>query len=159
MALFPARTPALTDWRRPLVIGAVALSASIVPLASLSGSADAATSRTWNRLAQCESGGNWHINTGNGYYGGLQFSWGTWRSFGGTKFAARADLATRDEQIRIAEKVLRVQGWGAWPSCSQQLGLTHADAVARDERGDRVKPATYGRDELPSVNDVSVKPK
>jgi resuscitation-promoting factor RpfA len=157
MALF-ARTSSFANWRRPLVVGAVALSASVVPLASISGSADAATSRTWNRLAGCESGGNWHINTGNGYYGGLQFSSSTWRSFGGGKYAARADLATRAEQIRIAEKVLRVQGWGAWPSCSQQLGLTHADAVEHDERGERRQRASYGRDSLPSVNDVSVKP-
>jgi hypothetical protein len=85
--------------------------------------AEAASLRTWKRLAQCESGGRWHINTGNGYYGGLQFSSSTWRAFGGRKYARNAHRATRREQIRVAEKVLRVQGWGAWPSCSSRLGL------------------------------------
>ena len=145
--------------RRPLMAGALALATSVVPLASLGGSADAATTRTWNRLAGCESGGNWHINTGNGFYGGLQFTSSTWLGFGGGRFAARADLASRDQQIRIAEKVLRAQGWGAWPACSQQLGLTAADARASDERAERVRPATYGRDRLPTPNDVTVKPK
>ncbi len=85
--------------------------------------ADAHSDRTWGRLAECESGRRWHLNTGNGYYGGLQFSNPTWRGFGGGKFAPRADLATRRQQIRIAEKVQNQQGWGAWPYCSQKLGL------------------------------------
>jgi hypothetical protein len=85
--------------------------------------ADAASLSTWKRLAQCESSLRWHIDTGNGYYGGLQFSSSTWRAFGGGRFAPYAHLATRDEQIRIAEKVRRVQGWGAWPHCSSELGL------------------------------------
>jgi hypothetical protein len=85
--------------------------------------AEAASLRTWKRLAQCESGQRWHINTGNGYYGGLQFSASTWRAFGGRKFAGNAHRATRAEQIRIAEKVRRQQGWGAWPHCSSKIGL------------------------------------
>lgn len=122
--------------RRPLrnvVATAATVLAVTVPWSSTLGPADAATSRTWNRLAQCESGGNWHINTGNGYYGGLQFSYGTWQAYGGGKYASRADLASRSEQIVIAEKVLRGQGWGAWPACSAALGLDHDDAVATDE--------------------------
>ena len=132
------RAPRRRRGRRLLVVAttAVALTAPASPNLD---SAGAATSRTWDRLAQCESGGNWHINTGNGYYGGLQFSASTWRSFGGTTYASRADLATREEQIIVAERVLKVQGWGAWPSCSQQLGLTAADARATDE----VLNATY----------------
>jgi hypothetical protein len=86
-------------------------------------SADAASLRTWNKLAQCESGGRWHINTGNGYYGGLQFSDPTWDAFKGRKMAHRADKARKKAQIRTAEKVRRAQGWGAWPHCSQKLGL------------------------------------
>lgn len=78
----------------------------------------------WGCVAQCESGGNWHINTGNGHYGGLQFSQRTWVGFGGAKYAPRADLATRTEQITIAKKVVAVQGWGAWPHCSRRYGLT-----------------------------------
>ncbi|MGI5374313.1 transglycosylase family protein [Streptomyces sp. CA-251387] len=77
----------------------------------------------WGCVAQCESGGNWHINTGNGHYGGLQFSQRTWEGFGGGKYAPRADLATRQEQITIAKKVVAVQGWGAWPHCSRRYGL------------------------------------
>jgi resuscitation-promoting factor RpfA len=91
------------------------------------GSASAADPATWDALAQCESGGNWSINTGNGYYGGLQFSASTWAAFGGGAYASRADLATREQQIAIAEKTLAVQGWGAWPACSAKLGLGEAD--------------------------------
>ncbi|AEF41941.1 resuscitation-promoting factor [Hoyosella subflava] len=78
---------------------------------------------TWDALAQCESTGNWAINTGNGYYGGLQFSQSTWAAYGGTQYAPRADLATREQQIAIAEKTRASQGWGAWPACSSKLGL------------------------------------
>lgn len=78
---------------------------------------------TWDALAQCESGGNWQINTGNGYYGGVQFSPSSWEAAGGTQYAPRADLATREQQIATAEKLLEMQGWGAWPACSAQLGL------------------------------------
>ncbi len=100
--------------------------------------ASAADDNTWDALAQCESSGDWHINTGNGYYGGLQFLPSTWESFGGTQYASRADLATREQQIATAEKVLDVQGWGAWPACSAQLGLTGADAYgAPDVSGTR----------------------
>ena len=74
----------------------------------------------WDRLAQCESGGNWGINTGNGYSGGLQFAQGTWRANGGS---GSAHNASRAEQIRVAERVKASQGWGAWPACSSKLGL------------------------------------
>ncbi|MFT4200720.1 transglycosylase family protein [Gordonia sp. (in: high G+C Gram-positive bacteria)] len=77
----------------------------------------------WDQLAQCEATGNWHINTGNGFYGGVQFDAGTWLRWGGGKYAPRADLATREEQIEIAKKTQAAQGWGAWPSCSAKLGL------------------------------------
>ena len=85
--------------------------------------AQAASTRTWERLADCESGGRWHINTGNGYYGGLQFSASTWRAFGGRTYARNAHRATKRQQIRIAERVRRSQGWGAWPHCSRETGL------------------------------------
>jgi len=77
----------------------------------------------WDQLAQCEAGGNWAINTGNGYYGGLQFSPGTWTANGGGAYAANAHLATREQQIAVAERVQASQGWGAWPSCTRRLGL------------------------------------
>ncbi|TFV81449.1 hypothetical protein E4P40_15760 [Blastococcus sp. CT_GayMR20] len=83
--------------------------------------APAPTGRDWDAVAMCESGGNWSINTGNGYYGGLQFSSSTWLGFGGGDYAPRADLATKAEQIAVAEKVLAVQGRGAWPTCGRNL--------------------------------------
>ncbi|MEV7612133.1 transglycosylase family protein [Streptomyces sp. NPDC089799] len=95
------------------------------------GTAHAASADTWNKVASCESTGNWHINTGNGYYGGLQFSQSTWRAFGGTAYAQRADLATKEQQIAVAEKVLRGQGPQAWPVCSKKAGLTRAGQAPR----------------------------
>lgn len=77
----------------------------------------------WDALAKCESTGNWSINTGNGYYGGIQFDQSTWERQGGLKYAPRADLATREEQIAIAEVTRARQGWGAWPACTGRLGL------------------------------------
>ncbi len=123
--------------KRPVRQAAVLLTATVAvaaPVSSTLNGANAATGRTWDRLAQCESGGNWHINTGNGYYGGLQFGASTWTNYGGGRYASRADLATREEQIAIAEKVLRGQGWGAWPACSQRLGLNSGDAQARSTK-------------------------
>ncbi|MFE5595207.1 transglycosylase family protein [Streptomyces sp. NPDC056549] len=78
----------------------------------------------WGCVAECESSGNWQTNTGNGFYGGLQFWHPTWIEYGGLKYARRADLATRQQQITVAEEVLRVQGWGAWPVCSKRYGLS-----------------------------------
>lgn len=93
---------------------------------SLAPTASAAPDSDWDRLAHCESTSNWSINTGNGFYGGLQFTPSTWRGFGGGQFAPSAHLATREQQIFVAEKVLAVQGWGAWPACSRKLGLRSA---------------------------------
>ncbi|MFJ1750118.1 transglycosylase family protein [Streptomyces sp. NPDC088116] len=84
-------------------------------------SASAASSSEWDQVAQCESGGNWSINTGNGYFGGLQFSSSTWAAYGGTSYASSADQASKSQQISVAEKVLASQGKGAWPSCGVSL--------------------------------------
>lgn len=97
--------------------GAVA----VLPLVA-SGQAHAATASQWDAVAHCESTNNWHINTGNGFYGGLQFTTSTWAAYGGLAYAARADLATKAQQIAIAEKVLAGQGKGAWPVCGTGLG-------------------------------------
>ena len=78
---------------------------------------------TWDALSRCEAGGNWAINTGNGFYGGVQFDQNTWERSGGLRYAQRADLATREEQIAIAEVTRARQGWGAWPTCSGRLGV------------------------------------
>ncbi|MGW6026527.1 transglycosylase family protein [Streptomyces sp. NPDC055099] len=88
------------------------------------GTAEAADVDTWNKVAACESTNNWSINTGNGYYGGLQFKQSTWEAYGGTAYAPRADRATKHQQIAVAEKVLKAQGPQAWPVCSERAGLT-----------------------------------
>ena len=103
---------------------AFAGAAGTVALLSPASAAQAKSSVNWDAVAQCESGGNWSINTGNGYYGGLQFSRSTWKSYGGGKYASTANKASRSEQIRIAEKVLDGQGIGAWPVCGKKAGST-----------------------------------
>jgi resuscitation-promoting factor RpfA len=100
---------------RLAVAGAVAVS---IPIA-VAGTANAAPASVWDRVAQCESGGNWQSNTGNGFSGGLQFTPSTWRAFGGT---GSAHQASRAQQIAVAERVLAAQGWNAWPVCSRQAG-------------------------------------
>lgn len=108
---------------------AVTATASALALVGMPTTAQAASDTTWNRLAQCESGGNWHINTGNGFYGGVQFSLGSWRAVGGGRYAPRPDLASRAQQVASAERLLDIQGWGAWPSCSRKLGLGAREAA------------------------------
>ncbi|WP_329534813.1 LysM peptidoglycan-binding domain-containing protein [Streptomyces sp. NBC_01450] len=107
--------------RTTAVLAGAALLAPLGLLAA-TGNAAAADSGVWDRIAKCESGGNWHINTGNGYYGGLQFSAGTWRAYGGTAYASTADKASKAAQIAVATKVQNAQGWGAWPTCSARAG-------------------------------------
>ncbi|MGW1913996.1 transglycosylase family protein [Streptomyces sp. NPDC002076] len=108
---------------RAITLAGVTGAAVAAPLMA-AGNASAATASQWDAVARCESGGNWSINTGNGFYGGLQFTNSTWAAYGGTAYAARADLATKAQQIAIAEKVLAGQGKGAWPVCG--TGLTSA---------------------------------
>jgi nucleoid-associated protein YgaU len=122
------RTPATPNRTTRALIGVSAAGAVVAAPLVVAAPAEAASARTWDRLAACESGGNWSINTGNGFYGGLQFTRSTWTGFGGGRYASRADHASRSAQIRIAEKVLDAQGWGAWPACSRKLGLSRADA-------------------------------
>ena len=123
---------------------ATALALPIVGISALAtGTAEAATESQWDNVAQCESGGNWHINTGNGYYGGLQFAQGTWVSFGGQRYASRADLASKAEQITVAEKVLASEGWGAWPVCSQRRGPAIRDDATRANRSQHRRPLTH----------------
>ncbi|WP_030756455.1 MULTISPECIES: transglycosylase family protein [unclassified Streptomyces] len=113
------------------------------------GVAHAASVDTWNKVASCESTNNWRINTGNGYYGGLQFSQSTWRAFGGTAYAPRADLATKDQQIAVAEKVLKGQGPGAWPDCGKRAGLTRSGPAPA------VTPQTKGQSPVAPVAPVA----
>ncbi|KUM98856.1 peptidase [Streptomyces cellostaticus] len=128
-----------------------------IPLVA-AGSADAADASTWNKVAACESSGNWSINTGNGYYGGLQFTQSTWEAYGGTRYAPRADLASRDQQMAVAEKVLDGQGPGAWPVCSVRAGLSRgggAPEVHTDSAATRPVKATSVRDVQPQTTPQS----
>ncbi|MFD4635905.1 transglycosylase family protein [Lentzea sp. NPDC058436] len=99
------------------VLLAVSATAFATAFVTATGTASASAPVDWDRIAQCESGNNWSTNTGNGYYGGLQFSQSTWQANGG---AGRADQASREEQIRVAESVLRTQGIGAWGTCGRR---------------------------------------
>jgi nucleoid-associated protein YgaU len=112
-----------------LKAGTLVATTAAVSLAAV-GTANASPSHNWDGVAKCESGGNWHINTGNGFYGGVQFSASTWRAYGGGAYASRADLATKSEQIAIAEKVLRGQGRGAWPVCGRHLSSGTSSAAS-----------------------------
>ncbi|MEV6698222.1 transglycosylase family protein [Streptomyces sp. NPDC051453] len=124
----PRQAPAL------IVAAGVAGSAIAIPLLGAT-SASAASTATWDKLAECESGGSWSADPGNGYYGGLQFSQETWENYGGLDFAPRADQASRSQQIAVAEKVLADQGPRAWPVCSVTSGLTADDAAAKVDPG------------------------
>ena len=97
-----------------LAIGGVAAATMSMP------AANAVDGATWDALAQCESGGNWSINTGNGFYGGLQFTQQSWNGVG---MSGSPATATRAQQIEAGERLLAIQGWGAWPACSAKLGL------------------------------------
>ena len=114
---------------RTLGLATVPLVAAI-PLAAGSASPASAATSAWDRLAGCESGGNWGINTGNGYYGGLQFSARTWAGFHGHKYAWQASGASRIEQIEVARRVLAAQGPHAWPVCGPRAGLTRSSGYA-----------------------------
>ena len=104
--------------------------------------AQAATVDTWDRLAECESSGTWDINTGNGFYGGVQFTLSSWQAVGGEGYPHQASKA---EQIKRAEILQDLQGWGAWPLCSQKLGLTQADADAGDVDATEAAPVAVER--------------
>ena len=107
--------------RRGITFAAVSIASVALTATSANAAVPGSTAtNVWDSLAQCESSGNWAINTGNGYAGGLQFSPSTWAAYGGTGSAANA---SREQQIAVAERVQAGQGWGAWPACSAKLGL------------------------------------
>ncbi|SES30171.1 transglycosylase family protein [Lentzea albida] len=110
---------------------AVLVAVSATAFATAAGTASASAPVDWDRIAQCESGNNWSTNTGNGYYGGLQFSQSTWQANGG---AGRADQASREEQIRVAENVLRTQGIGAWGTCGRRASAGAPQPVRQGQR-------------------------
>ena len=127
-----ATTTAATKRNRVRMAVVAGAAVAALPVAGLvtATSASAAPVSTWDAVAQCESGGNWAINTGNGFFGGLQFTSSTWAAYGGTAYAAQANQATKAQQISVAEKVLASQGPGAWPVCSVKAGLSKGGAPA-----------------------------
>ncbi|GAA1174730.1 nucleoid-associated protein YgaU [Kitasatospora gansuensis] len=119
-----------TQAEKVIAVAGVAGVGLALPLLSATG-AHAAPVDTWDKVAQCESGGNWSINTGNGFYGGLQFTPSTWKAFGGQSYAPQANQASKGQQIAVAEKVLASQGPGAWPVCSVKAGLSKGGSPAQ----------------------------
>jgi nucleoid-associated protein YgaU len=111
--------------------------AGIAVGAPLAIAATPASATNWDAIAQCESGGNWSINTGNGYYGGLQFTQSTWKAYGGT---GSAQGASREQQIAVAERVLQGQGIGAWPVCGKKGGGSTAPKAATGKTTKKVAP-------------------
>ncbi|MFE7564921.1 transglycosylase family protein [Kitasatospora sp. NPDC057500] len=144
--------------RMAVVAGAAVAALPVAGLVTAT-SASAASVSTWDAVAQCESGGNWAINTGNGFYGGLQFTSSTWAAFGGTAYAPQANLATKAQQIAVAEKVLASQGPGAWPVCSVKAGLTKGGAPAAvDTSAPAAKPAAPAPAAKPAAPAATPKP-
>ncbi|MET8701248.1 transglycosylase family protein [Kitasatospora sp. NPDC058032] len=121
-----AATTTATKRRNRVRMALMAGALTALPVAGLvaANGASAAPVSVWDKVAQCEATGNWAINSGNGFYGGLQFTSSTWAAFGGTAYAPQAHQATKAQQIAVGEKVLASQGPGAWPVCSVKAGLT-----------------------------------
>ncbi|MFF8944203.1 transglycosylase family protein [Streptomyces sp. NPDC014864] len=124
----PRQAPAI------LVAAGVTGSAIALPLLAASG-ASAAEGTTWDKVAECESGGSWSADNGNGYYGGLQLTQDDWEKYGGVSFAPSADQASRSQQISVAEKILADRGPGAWPTCGLLSGLTKDSGAANVDTG------------------------
>jgi LysM repeat protein len=125
-------------------------------LLSSGGSASAASPVNWDAIAKCESGGNWHINTGNGYYGGLQFNQGTWVGNGGKAYAARADLASRSQQIAVAEHLYARRGLSPWPVCGKKghsgAKITPNGSAEHSTNGSKKKAAKPSKPSKPSTS-------
>jgi resuscitation-promoting factor RpfA len=146
------RKPSTTG--RTIARTAIAGAVAGAPLVAVVPSANAASDSTWDRLAQCESSGNWAANTGNGFSGGLQFTKSTWNAFGGGQYAASAHQASRSEQIAVAEKVLAGQGWGAWPVCSKKSGASGSSTpreVSASSSGSQSAPKSEAKQAPKSV--------
>ncbi|WP_461156380.1 LysM peptidoglycan-binding domain-containing protein [Saccharopolyspora tripterygii] len=140
--------------RRNLARVAVAGVAVAAPFA-MTLPANAASESTWDAVAQCESGGDWSISTGNGYYGGLQFNQSTWSAYGGDNYGSNAAQASKSQQIAVAERVLQAQGPGAWPVCSKKAGLSKSgSAEHQDVDSDSSKKSTEKKSTTKKKNPV-----
>ncbi|WP_435241603.1 transglycosylase family protein [Streptomyces cucumeris] len=136
--------------RRPRQAPAIVVAAGItgaglaIPLFGASG-AQAASTATWDRVAECESGGMWSANEGNGFYGGLQLTLSMWKDYGGTAYAPRPDLASRSQQISVAQSILDDRGPDAWPSCAVNAGLSDGGDAPEVDPGYTAPPSTGQR--------------
>ncbi|MFH9350606.1 transglycosylase family protein [Kitasatospora sp. NPDC017646] len=137
-----------TQTEKAIAVAGVAGVGLALPLLTATG-ASAAPASSWDSVAQCESGGDWSINTGNGFYGGLQFTSSTWKAYGGTAFAPQANQASRAQQISVAEKVLASQGPGAWPVCSQKGSLSKGGAPAAVDTSSDTKAQSAPKQQAP----------
>ncbi|MFG3124164.1 transglycosylase family protein [Streptomyces sp. NPDC048201] len=153
----PRQAPAL------LVAAGVTTSAIAIPLLGAA-SANAADGTTWDKVAECESGGSWSADTGNGYYGGLQISQDDWDKYGGTQYAASADQASRSQQISVAEKILSDQGTTHWATCALLAGLTSDSGSVDVDTGVSESPSAgkggsdSGHDKSGEAPDASASP-
>jgi nucleoid-associated protein YgaU len=135
--------------RRGITFAAVSIAGVALSAASANAAVPGSTATdVWDSLAQCESSGNWAINTGNGYAGGLQFSPSTWAAYGGTGSAANA---SREQQIAVAQRVQASQGWGAWPSCAAKLGLSGSPAAQAAPAARTPSPAQVPAPKAPAA--------
>jgi LysM repeat protein len=161
MARYRGRHRAPSTTGRTIARTALAGAVAGAPLVGLATPAFAASDSTWDRLAQCESGGRWNIDTGNGFSGGLQFTASTWKAYGGS---GSAHNASREEQIAVAERVLAGQGWGAWPSCSRKVGATgqaepNRTVLAKGKAAPKAAPQTpKAAPTAPTTGDYVVQP-
>jgi nucleoid-associated protein YgaU len=135
--------------RKAAVAVATVGAAAAAPL--IGGGVAHADNSVWDRVAQCESTNNWSISTGNGFYGGLQFTSGTWAAYGGTQYAPEANLASKAQQIAVAQRVLASQGAGAWPVCSVQAGLTQGNGGASSSAAASNETQTQSQPQAPAA--------
>ncbi|MBP0453450.1 transglycosylase family protein [Kitasatospora sp. RG8] len=140
---------------RVLVALAAALLLTAGPLPGRQARAAPAVADTvWDDLAECESGGDWRANTGNGYFGGLQIWPPTWEEAGGLRYARRPDLASRRQQTAVAEEILRMQGWEAWPVCAREIGMIGGELDEPDQPDGPDQPDEPDEPARPDVPDV-----
>jgi len=136
-------------------IGVGIVIAGVAALLGPAPPANADSSVNWDAIAKCESHGQWNINTGNGYYGGLQFARGTWAGNGGRQYAPNAHQATREQQIAVAERVLHGQGIGAWPVCGRRAGATSSYRSTTNQHSSSYRPSTSYRQSTKSASTKS----
>ncbi|MFJ9769860.1 transglycosylase family protein [Kitasatospora sp. NPDC101157] len=147
-----------TQAEKAIAVAGVAGVGLALPLLTATG-ASAAPASSWDSVAQCESGGDWSINTGNGFYGGLQFTSSTWKAYGGTAYAPQANQASRAQQISVAEKVLASQGPGAWPVCSVKAGLSKGGAPAAVDTSSDTRAQSAPKQQAPKQQAPKAAPK